>query len=204
MEAQKENQPANVPTSTLEVSDHSLLRRFRSGSQDAATTLYLRYVHRVRALVRSRFSTQLNRRSDPDDIVQSVFRRFFQKVCQGDYDVPEGEELWGLLLVIALNKIRSEETYHRSGKRDVRMTQDNTDVIDQLEEKGHSDENALQILRLTVGEVMRRLEPHQQTMVEMRIQGHDIAEIAEKIGRSKRTVERNLQQVRSKLQALLV
>src|SRR5205085_1964193 len=28
--------------------DHSLLRRFRSGSEDAATELYVRYVHRLR------------------------------------------------------------------------------------------------------------------------------------------------------------
>ena len=41
---------------------------------------------------------------------------------QGDYDVPPGEELWGLLLVIALNKIRTEETFHRAAKRDVRLS----------------------------------------------------------------------------------
>ena len=41
---------------------------------------------------------------------------------EGDYDVPPGEELWGLLLVIALNKIRTEETFHRAGKRDVRLS----------------------------------------------------------------------------------
>src|SRR3954462_13845992 len=102
-------------------SDRSLLARLRGGQQDAATELYLRYAQRLRALVRARCSTQLARRLEPDDIVQSVFRRFFRRVLQGDYDVPPGEELWGLLLVIALNKIRTEEAFHRAAKRDVRM-----------------------------------------------------------------------------------
>src|SRR5438552_8878789 len=101
-------------------SDRSLLARLRGGQQDAATELYLRYAQRLRALVRSRCSSQLARRVEPDDIVQSVFRRFFRRVLQGDYDVPPGEELWGLLLVIALNKTRTEQSFHRAGKRHIR------------------------------------------------------------------------------------
>src|SRR5262245_10642032 len=109
-------------------SDQELLQRFRQGDEQAAAELYARYAHRLRALVKARCSSDLARRIDPDDIVQSVFRRFFQRVSQGDYDVPAGEELWGLLLVIALNKLRTEETYHRAGKRDVRLTIDGVEA----------------------------------------------------------------------------
>ena len=94
------------PAATGEVpSDHSLLVRLRGGQQDAATQLYVRYAQRLRALVRARCSSQLVRRLEPDDIVQSVFRRFFRHVLQGDYDVPPGEELWGLLLVSWMDNI---------------------------------------------------------------------------------------------------
>src|SRR5437588_12669938 len=113
--------PVAAPTGNAP-SDHSLLARLRGGQKDAAMELYLRYAQRLRALVRARCSSQLARRLEPDDIVQSVFRRFFRRVLQGDYDVPPGEELWGLLLVIALNKIRTEETFHRAGKRDIRLS----------------------------------------------------------------------------------
>src|SRR5689334_10746491 len=85
------------------VSDRSLLLRLRRGSEDAATALYLRYAQRLRALVRARCSREVQRRIEPEDLVQSVFRRFFRRVQQGEYDVPAGEELWGLFLVIALN-----------------------------------------------------------------------------------------------------
>src|SRR5262245_33816112 len=79
------------------ISDRSLLRRFSSGNEAAAALMYNRYAARLRALVRSKLSSPLTRRLDPEDIVQSVFRRFFQSASQGNYDVPEGEDLWDLL-----------------------------------------------------------------------------------------------------------
>src|SRR5438067_12874851 len=81
-------------------SDRSLLRRLRGGSEDAATQLYRRYAHRLRALARANTSAHLARRVDAEDIVQSVFRIFFAAASQGLYDVPAGEDPWKLLLVI--------------------------------------------------------------------------------------------------------
>src|SRR5439155_8798561 len=96
--------PAN-PLDTLpgaEISDGSLMRRFQQGNEEAATILYARYANRVRALAHARCAPELSARIDADDIVQSVFRRFFQAARRGYYDVPAGEELWRVLLVIAL------------------------------------------------------------------------------------------------------
>jgi hypothetical protein len=39
-------------------------------------------------------------------------------------------------------------------------------------------------------------------MIELRLQGHEVAAIAEQTGRSRRTVERNLQQALARLSAL--
>src|SRR5438132_11649012 len=105
-----------------ESSDRTLVHQFQEGSQAAATELYLRYANRVRALAQARCSTELAARLDADDIVQSVFRCFFQAARRGYYDVPAGEELWGILLVIALNKIRDARAFHTAAKRDVRLT----------------------------------------------------------------------------------
>src|SRR6516162_9956633 len=93
-----------LPTKML--SDHSLLRRIRLGQGDAATALYLRYAKRLRSFARSTCSPGLAHRVEAEDIVQSVFLSFFRKAAVGLYDVPPGEELWRLLLVITLNKIR--------------------------------------------------------------------------------------------------
>jgi RNA polymerase sigma-70 factor (ECF subfamily) len=184
-------------------SDHSLLRRFRRGSQDAATQLYLRYAQRLRALVQARCSPQLARLVEPDDIVQSIFRRFFHRVSRGDYDVPPGEELWGLFLVIALNKIRSEEAFHRADKRDVRLAVTGPSPEHLLETQVAGDDGAYAVLQLTIDDVLEELPPQSRLMVELRIQGHEVADIARQTGRSKRTVERSLQEFRARLRHLL-
>jgi len=164
--------------------------------------LYVRYVHRLRALVRARCSSELARRVEPEDIVQSVFRRFFRRVRQGDYDVPAGEELWGLFLVIALNRIRAAESFHRADKRDVRLTI-TADAGNYIEAAQGHDEVAYSVLQMTIAEALEQVPEKQRVMLELRIQGHEVAEIAQKTGRSKRTVERNLQEVRTRLRAVL-
>ena len=184
-------------------SDHSLLRRFRGGSQDAATQLYVRYAQRLRALVKARCSSELARCVEPDDIVQSVFRRFFRRVSQGDYDVPAGEELWGLFLVIALNRIRAAESFHRAGKRDVRVTVPDVEPGGAVEAATGHDEAAFAVLQMTIEEALVQLSPQQRQMLELRVQGFEVAEIAKQTGRSKRTVERNLQEIRTWLRAYL-
>jgi RNA polymerase sigma-70 factor (ECF subfamily) len=191
------------PTPAPPLSDHSLLRRFRRGSQDAATQLYLRYARRLRALVAARCSPQLARRVEPDDIVQSIFRRFFHRVTRGDYDVPPGEELWGLFLVIALNKIRSEEAFHRADKRDVRLAATGAEPQHLLETQPAGDDGAYAVLQLTIDDLLEALPPQSRLMVELHIQGYQVADIALRTGRSKRTVERNLQEFRARLRRLL-
>src|SRR5712691_3278020 len=111
-----------LPAGPLIRSDTSLLRRFRLGSEDAAAELYRRYAPRLRRLARRQCSSVLARRVDADDIVQSVFCAFFQAARKGYYDVPDGEDLWKLLLVIALNKMRSSQTFHLAARRAVRLT----------------------------------------------------------------------------------
>ncbi len=181
--------------------DRTLLRRLRGGSEDAATELYLRYAKRLRGLIRAQCSPQVQRRIAPEDLVQSVFRRFFRRVQQGDYDVPAGEELWGLFLIIALNRVRSEESYQRAGMRDVRRTVDGENTS--LDAPAQYDETSLLVLQLTVADALDQLPLAQREMLELRIQGHEVAEIARRTGRAKRTVERNLQEVRAHLRTLL-
>ncbi len=181
-----------------EPSDRSLLQRFRRGSQDAATQLYLRYAARLRALAQTHCSPDLAPRVDVDDIVQSVFGSFFRGASQGYYDVPAGEELWRLFLVIALNKIRAKGAFHRAAKRDVRLTA-GSEWLDRSEAAHPHDEAAYQHLHLVIEEALDRLPPEFKEMVELRIEGYEVVEIARKTGRSKRTVERILQEARRQL-----
>jgi RNA polymerase sigma-70 factor (ECF subfamily) len=195
--------PEPVAQQDNEISDGSLLRRLRVGSEDAATQLYLRYAHRLRGLVKAQSSPELARRVDAEELVQSIFGSFFRGAGSGYYDVPIGEELWKLFLVIALNKIRAKGNFHRAAKRDVRRTTeaDAGEAWGELPEK--QDTAELAFLRLTVEEAMERLLPQHRQVVTLRIEGHEVAEIARQTGRSMRTVERLLQEARKQLAYLL-
>lgn len=182
-------------------SDQSLLRRFRRGHDDAPTLLYLRYAGRLRALAAAQSSPALAARVDPDDIVQSVFRTFFRRAAQGQYDVPEGEEIWKLLLVIALHKIRDLGDYHRAARRDVRQTAAGTAYDRALAIEPGPDGEALLVLSIVIDEVLTALPASHRPIVELRIAGHEVAEIAAQVRRSKRTVERVLQEFRQRLDA---
>jgi RNA polymerase sigma-70 factor (ECF subfamily) len=180
-----------------QASDHSLLRRFRSGNQDAATQLYLRYAARLRALALAQCSPQLARRVDIDDIVQSVFCSFFDAARRGAYDVPAGDEFWKILLVIALNKVRNQEAFHRAAKRNIGRT-----VGGEALEQVRDEEAAYSFLQLTVADALERLPAPARGMVELRLQGYEVAQIAQQTGRSKRSVERLLQDARTRLNTI--
>jgi RNA polymerase sigma-70 factor, ECF subfamily len=181
-----------------EASDRALMQQFQQGSQEAATELYLRYANRVRALAQAKCSAELAARLDADDIVQSVFRCFFQAARRGYYDVPAGEELWRILLVIALNKIRDARAFHTAAKRDVRLTSGGKSLEYAIENVEHADASQT-FLRMAIQEALATLPAKHRRIVELRIQGFEIAQIAQETGRSRRSVERVLQETRKKL-----
>lgn len=191
------------PGVSSDQTDHSLLARYRRGSQDAATRLYARYAQRLRALAVSQCSPDLARRVEADDLVQSVFGSFFRGADKGLYDIPPGEELWKLFLVIALNKIRAQGKRHRAAKRDVRKTRQ-TDWLEQPWEIADQEQAAQLTLQLTLDEAMERLTPPQREAIRLRIEGHEVSLIASQLGRSQRTVERLLQEARQRLAEYLL
>ena len=58
-------------------------------------------------------------------------------------------------------------------------------------------------LRLTIEQALDDLPPEHRQMVQMRIQGHEVADIARQTGRAKRSVERILQGFRHSLAAAI-
>ena len=181
-------------------SDSSLVRRVREGESDAATALYLRYARRLQLLAERQTSAELRVRVDRESIVQSVFRTFFRRVSEGHYDIPNGEELWKLFLVMALNKIRTKGTHHRAAKRNVSATRAQGHRHDVIKGRSGADEEAYVVLQMTIDDLTREMTPGQRDVILLRIEGHGIEEIAEQTRKSKRSVERLLQGFRWELE----
>jgi RNA polymerase sigma-70 factor, ECF subfamily len=189
--------PDMLPPLTDSDTDWTLLRYFRDGNEEAAERLYRRYVRRLAALVRSHCSADLASRVEVDDILQSVFRTFFAGAKEGRYDVPDGDDLWKLLLVLTLNKMHGLRDFHCAARRDVRRT---AASLEQNEIPAPSEHSLIQ---LAVRDALEGLPERYQQIVELRIEGREIADIAIRTGRSRRTVERVLQEIRERLRSLL-
>ncbi len=84
------------------VDDLDLIRRIQGGDQDAATELvrrcepFLHRIARVRMRQRGDFES-LHRDVSSVDIVQSVFKSFFEKVSQNGFELNDPDHLVRLL-----------------------------------------------------------------------------------------------------------
>ncbi len=183
-------------------SDSSLLRGVQSGHEDAAKTLFDRYIERLQALANRQLAKEVSGRVDSEDVTQSIFRTLFRRLQDGQYSVPEGDSIWRLLVTIALNKIRSVGAHHRAAKRDIRRSSElDGDELTQF--AADDDELTVRLLRLTIEELLDDLTESQRKIIELRLEGYTVAEIAGQTGRSKRTVERTLQGFRGRLNDVL-
>src|SRR5262245_14761334 len=172
--------------------DAGLLGRLRDGDQAAGAELYRRYATPLRPYASGPSLAGLAHRFDADDIVQSVFRTFLRGAQAGRYAVPEGAELWGLLLVITLNKVRAAGQHHLAARRDVRLTRP-------LDDSDGADATADPLREAVADDLLAGLLPTLRRIVELRLEGYSVDEIARATARSKRTVERCLQECRHKL-----
>ena len=189
--------------SEANLTDQTLMRRFRDGEQDAASALYLRYAGRLQTLANHQTSDKLSLRLASDEIVQSVFRTFFRRVSDGQYSDVDGDDLWRLFLVIALNKIRSSADYHQAKKRDVRKTVAGDDLIGHQPARESEQSVAYAVLKMTIDELLETLPESHREIVRLRIDGHTLPEVAAKTGRALRSTERILQEFRQRLLAIV-
>ncbi len=182
---------------TAEPSDQSLIAKIREGDDIAAEGLYRKYSDRIMGLVQSQMGELLRSVTEPEDIVQSVFKSVFRGVLSGAYEAPEGQTIWQLLAVISVNKVRRKARSQLAERRDVRRTSS----LDNESEAGLSLDN--QEIELSVKEALQKLDPLDQIVVQYRLEGHTVEDIAAKTERSRRTIERSLQRIRDQLTEML-
>lgn len=182
---------------TTEPSDRSLIAKIREGDGIAAEGLYRKYSDRIMGLVQSQMGELLRSVTEPEDIVQSVFKSVFRGVLSGAYEAPEGQTIWQLLAVISVNKVRRKARSQLAERRDIRRTS----ALDGESEAGLALDN--QEIELSVKEALQKLEPLDQVVVQYRLEGHTVEEIAAQTERSRRTIERSLQRIRDQLTEML-
>lgn len=186
----------------------NLIERYRQGDESAAAEIYRRYVERLTSLAQRRLSAKAGRRLDAEDIVQSAFRTFFGHAQHGEFRFDDNKDLWHLLAVITLNKLRRKIERMRAAKRgyDVEQSQrvDDTGgyVAEAVSRDAAPDEAAMlddELLQLQAG-----MDDIQRRILDLRLQGFQIEEIAVEVSRSERTVRRVLDKVKAHLEERLL
>ena len=98
-----------------------LLARVREGDGQAAEELVRRDEPMIRITIRSKLhDPRLRRVVDSMDICQSVMANFFSRAAFGEFDLEAPDQLIGLLVTMAKNKVISQRRRAMSAKRDVR------------------------------------------------------------------------------------
>jgi tRNA A-37 threonylcarbamoyl transferase component Bud32/DNA-directed RNA polymerase specialized sigma24 family protein len=185
-----------------------LLARYRQGDESAATELFRRYVSRLTVLARAKMAPKILRRFDAEDVVLSAYRSFFVRARDGQFSLTSSGELWRLLVTIVLRKLYRQAAHHTADKRSVEREVALPDGGDSAWEVlrpmsgAPAVEEAVAVADLVEG-FMAELEPVPRQIVEMRLQGFEIAEIAAATARSERTVGRTLEDVKHRLECLL-
>jgi RNA polymerase sigma factor (sigma-70 family) len=182
-----------------------LLARWQAGDQQAAEALFDRFAGRLAGVAARRLPAQMLPHTDPEDVVQSVFRCFFVAARKGHYVLRQSGDLWRLLLAITLNKIHHQFRHYQTAKRAIEQEQHLGDpgpescrLRELLSKEAAPDETVM--LGDLLEQVLRSFAPLQRRTIELRLQGYRLEEIAADTGRGRTTVKRVLERFRQILE----
>ncbi len=165
----------------------------RQGDVVAAEKLWQRYFSQLMSQARQRMSN-LNRGTyDEEDAALSTFQIVFAKLQSGHYaNLSDRNELWQLMLTILVRKISRRFKYQQALKR--RSAQDHTpsSIIEAW------PDGAEQQISSEFYDLIASLgDPHLEKVALLRFEGYTNDEIAIQLNRTRRTIQRMLNLIRT-------
>jgi RNA polymerase sigma-70 factor (ECF subfamily) len=185
-----------------------LMDQLQAGDQSTAGLIVNRYARRLIGLAAARLPAPVRTKEDPEDAVQSAFKSFFARQKKGEFQPEDWDELSTLLTYLTVCKVDRRIRRYLADKRDVRREAapaagaDGEAVNWEAEAPDPTPAEAAMMTE-TLRELMAKLDPADQQVLGMRLQGYTAAEIAAAVGRSERTVFRVLDAIRDHLRRKL-
>jgi RNA polymerase sigma factor (sigma-70 family) len=182
-----------------------LMQRLEAGDADAAAMVYQRFAHRLLGLARRALSARLQAKVGASDVVQSVFRTFFRGLAKRHLNLDGEDSLWALLAEITLRKCGRWHEHFATRKRSGELT--TATLPEDVAEEGPADTrepspaDAVQMLDL-LEELLDGLDVQEQLICELRLEEHNVAEIARRAGCTEATVFRKLDRIKRRLRRL--
>jgi RNA polymerase sigma-70 factor (ECF subfamily) len=183
-----------------------VVARLRAGDNAAAAAVFQRFARRLVGLARRRLEEAARQKEDPEDVVQSVFRSFFTRQQEGEFDLASWDSLWTILTLMTIRKCANRVAYFHAECRDVQREVrpvpggESAQSWQALGDDPTPSEAA--VLTETVEHLMRGLVERDREVLTLHLQGYTIPEISTQVGRSERTVSRILDRVRKHLRRM--
>ena len=171
----------------------ALIERVKSGEARAAEELLRQYEPTVRRAIRVRMiNPTLRRTVDSMDLCQSVMGSFFVRTALGQYDLGSPEQLIGLLVKLARNKVADHVRHEHAKLRDRRRTDADGSAVERVADR---QETPSQIV--AGAEMLERfragLSDEERFLAEQRAQGREWNELAAELGQGAEALRKQLQ-----------
>jgi RNA polymerase sigma-70 factor (ECF subfamily) len=163
--------------------------------------IFERYARRLTRVAEECLSKKLAGRLDGEDVVQSVFRTFFRRSAEGEFQIDGSAQLWRLLVRITVLKARAKARYHTAGVRDVAAEAaalSDSGLAHALDREPGPAEAAALVDEIET--LLKGLPDVYCRLLEMRLQGFKAAEIAAKLNLSRQSVYRALDLLQQRLE----
>lgn len=161
-----------------------LMCRVQAGDPDAATELIRRFEPDIRLEVRVRLRVQdgrVRRMLDSMDITQSVLASFFAGVTVGQYAPENPQQLLGLLVAMARNKLLTQVRHQRRHRRDARRKESYDASVHDVAFEGESPSQIV-ANREVLSEFRKRLTVEERKLSDLRGDGRPWSAIASECG----------------------
>jgi len=180
------------------------IARLKQGDAEAATRLWRRYATRVLRLAKKKLGPSIGGVSDEEDVAAVVLDALLRGVVGGRFpELTDRRDLWALLIRLterkAVDARRHAGRRKRGGGRAARLSLDSGAswrVGPHIVDPNPTPEVAATLADQIQTMLARLDDDVQRAIAVLRLQGYEIAEIAERLGRARRTVERKLALVR--------
>jgi DNA-directed RNA polymerase specialized sigma24 family protein len=177
--------------------------RLQTGDRLAAERLWGRYFHRLVGLARKKLADAPRRVADEEDVALSAFESFCQGAELGRFpDLTDREGLWRLLVVITARKAghlrRDLACARRGGGALVEAGQGSEGGGWLCEVLSREPDPAIAAIAADEHRRLMAALPSDElrTVALLRMQGHDVEEIARQLGYVERSIKRKLRMIR--------
>jgi RNA polymerase sigma-70 factor (ECF subfamily) len=183
-----------------------LMTRLRAGDDAAAVQVFDRFAQQIIFLARRQLHEVLRRKIDPEDVLQSVLKSFFVRCRDGQFQIANWDNLWGVLMVMTVRKCNRAIGFFQAERRDVRretaLAAGGSTVLPMPLPAATPTPEEAAILTELLERLMRSLSANDREILTLHLQGHTSAEIGERLGRAMRTIRRSLDRIRHRLEAM--